>query len=187
MTDLFFLLIGDALDVLFNSLFPMDLSKTSDIVVFHFTLIALILISRKKDKIDSFLLALIIGSFIGNRLNGFIFEIGLIYLIVVFIIRLCFKHYDESFIEAFIMILLAILIKEVMLYGLMIFYQRTRMTLSNWLLRRCIPTLFGNIIPIVLMLMLNHCKDVFLYKREMLRRKEENLFFKSVQMRIKKK
>lgn len=185
--NLLFVLIANILDVIFGSLFSLDLSKLSITIIFHFTLISLILISRKADKIDSFLIAFIVGGIIGNRLNGFFLEMGCIYLFVLILINRWFQNFNESFIEAIILIILAVFIEEFILYILMLSYQRTTMTALNWIQRRGIPTIFGNVFPCILMLFLNRIQDDFIQKRELTRRKEENLFFKSAEARIKKK
>lgn len=185
MADLIFILTADSLGILFRALFPLDLSKLSISVIFHFTLIAVILVSRKADKMNSALLAFLTGCIMGHRSNHFLLETGIIYLFIIVLVNQCFKHTNESLIENITILVSAILIQEIMIYVLMIFYHRTGLSLSNWLFKRCMPTLLGNLIPCWILIVLNGIKEELIQRKEQNRREKESLFFAVA--RIKKK
>ncbi len=182
-----FLFIAELLDVLFGTLFPSDLLKMSTSIIFQFQFIALILIGRKLNKFDDFILAFILGCYNSLHLGYFSFVIGLIYWVVLYLVKQIFPNGNESLIEYVIILLLAIFIKEGMLYGYMLYSSRTKLEFINWLVRRGIPTLIGNIIPIIIMIIGFDFKEAYILRKEKAQKINESLFFKGVEVNMKNK
>ena len=115
-----FLFIAELLDVLFGTLFPSDLLKMSTSIIFQFQFIALILIGRKLNKFDDFILAFILGCYNSLHLGYFSFVIGLIYWVVLYLVKQIFPNGNESLIEYVIILILNK--KEKIIWIMLLFY-----------------------------------------------------------------
>ncbi len=150
MNNIIFLAIAFISDILLGIYFPtsfvgIGLSSTPNV-----TLIALILITYKKDQINSLILAFITGLFFDLYNFDTMFAFGFIYLITVLIVSLWMTRVNDSFIELFYVTLAAIFVKEILLYLFNVLAKGYELNVYNWAFSHLSFTLILSLLPILI-------------------------------------
>lgn len=178
MSDFVYLTLCFVLDFIFSSLFPSDPSMLKTIVSPCAALCGMLCIAKNKKWYqgiwNAFLVGLISDFFSVNTTMTF----SLIYVLVYLVMLLWDKHLSSSLFEQTVLLLSTIFVKEGLLYLTQRAAGSIKMSLETWLFHRCMPTLMGNIIIVLILLGLFELKKNYDDKQEINKRKEESMFWK---------
>lgn len=168
------------LDLILQSIFPVDFEMRRLFVVFNMGIMALLLLLRK----ESFLKVLIIAFAVGFALDfvryGYFFLNALSFSLSLLLIRVWSNQINESIIELIILSVLAVFVKEVIEYGLLFMSNLTHLYPLNWFIYRGFLTILMHIPLSLVVLYFNNIREESLDHNLRAKRKMESALYKEL-------
>lgn len=168
------------LDLILQSIFPVDFEMRRLFVVFNMGIMALLLLLRK----ESFLKVLIIAFAVGFALDfvryGYFFLNALSFSLSLLLIRVWSNQINESIIELIILSVLAVFVKEVIEYGLLFMSNLTHLNPLNWFIYRGFLTILMHIPLSLVVLYFNNIREESLDHNLRAKRKMESALYKEL-------
>lgn len=166
------------LDFIFGCLFPSDSAMIGMVIVPSAALVGMLCLTKDKDWIGSIYWAFIVGLISDFLSAGFFVLFAGLFIVCMVIMKMWSRHLSNSIIEQVLLFLSTILVKEALVYLYMLASKSFSMSIFFWLQNRCIPTLIGNILLVLVVLGFYDLKKRFDARKERVKRREETLFWK---------
>ncbi len=174
--------IGGAflLDLIFQSLFPVDFEMRRLFIEFNMGIIALMLVIRK----ESFLTVLIVAFSVGILLDivryGYFFLSALSFSVSLVLVRLWSNQVNESSLELMILSMIVVFIKELVKYGLLLIAGLTSLNAANWFIYRAFLTILMHIPLSLIIIYFNTLRINSLHENSQAKRKMESALYKEL-------
>ncbi|MEA5026201.1 hypothetical protein SDC9_191188 [bioreactor metagenome] len=136
-------------DFIIGDFLPLDFAAKSMIFVPALGFCSLILISRKLDITDSIFLSLGAGFVYGLFLPGSLLLYPILFMLVIMVTHMWSVNLNDTIIELLILLLMAIFVKEFLLYQYMTISGVTTLGFISWVRVYLFISIFGHI-PLLL-------------------------------------
>jgi len=142
------------MDTIINDLLPFNYAISSMIFVPSLAFCALILITRKMELIEAFIFSVIVGFIYGLFIPSSLILYPILFTVTMLITRIWSINLNDTMLELLILCLLAIFVKDFLLYLYMKFAGITVLSLIGWVRIYLFITIIGHIVPILLIILL---------------------------------
>lgn len=136
---------------------------------------ALVLMERKMDFKDSFLLFIIFGLLYDIFISNSLLACTISFAIVSLLVFVWQKHLTESVLESSLLVIVTIFVKEFLIYFMMTLLKETLMSFDAWLTSRAVFTILVNGIFVVSIVWVSRTIEDMRLLREKRIRKEETI------------
>lgn len=144
MTTLFIGLMV-LLDLLISSFISSDFSWRSVDFVPMLSLLFLVFVIIEQPTNKHFVYAFFTGLIVDLMTHSMLFTHAILYVIVLIIMREFQRHFSTSLLEIIVMGMVAIFLKEILLFVWYTLIAQTEISLLQWYTSRLLVTLLGNI------------------------------------------
>ena len=145
VVNISYLLFAFMLDLILQSLFPVDFEYRRLFVVFNTGLIGLMLVLKKENFKQVLIVAFLVGLILDFVRYGYFFLYALSFSLAILIARLWSNQVNETNIELMILSITVVFLKELIQFGLLTFAGLTQMHLSTWFIYRGFLTILMHV------------------------------------------
>jgi rod shape-determining protein MreD len=143
-----FITLALLLDLLISSFIFSDFAMTSYVFVPSTTLLFLLFMLLKQSHQKVFVWVLVSGFVVDLMYHTMLFTHVLVFMIVLFILKEYQRHFSDTMIEIVLMGIIAIFLKEIILFSWYTILTVTDVQFLSWYASRLFITMMGNI-PII--------------------------------------
>ncbi len=143
-----FISIALLLDLLIASFIFSDFAMASYVFVPATTLLFLLFMLLKQNHQKVFVWVLMSGFIVDLMYHSMLFTHVLVFMIVLFVLKEYQRHFSDTMLEIVMMGLIAIFLKEIILFSLYTVLSVTDAQFLSWYASRLFITMMGNI-PII--------------------------------------
>jgi len=151
-----YVLVCFILDMIINDLLPFNYAASSMVFIPSLGFCALILVTRKKDLISAFIFSVIVGFIYGLFIPNSLVLYPILFTVAMLITRIWSSNLNDTIIEVLILCMLAIFVKDLLLYLFMKIAGITVISLIGWVRIYLFSAIIGHIIPVLLIILLYH-------------------------------
>lgn len=175
LANYLFVFICFFIDGILNTMFPVSFGFENMYFVPCVGFSAFVLVIRKIDALDGFLLAFLTGIYYGVFFGNNMFLYLVLFLFIYLVLSLWIKQVNDSLIENIVLCISTIFIKELVLYFYMRISEYSVIHFNDWLINRMFLTILVNAAIIVILVFLSYTKEDYLKQKDIRIRKEEKL------------
>lgn len=175
--NLAFVFLCFLLDALLQTIFPVDFELRRLFFVSSLGVVGLMLVVQDMKFNAAWLLALSVGLILDMSQFGYFTLNAFVLMSTIIALRYWSNQVNNSMLELMTLSIVAIFIKELLIFLVMRLSGLSSLSFLNWFIYREFLTLIGHIPLVFVIILIYRFKEILLNDREQVRRKAEDPLF----------